>query len=155
MRWGTALLTLVGAVALLAGCGGGGGGSGGGGAKPLAKADYVRQMAAIGKGLSTSLNALSSATTAKTAATELAQAQVALRAAVKKLDAIVPPSDITVQHGKLAAAVGEFADELDPVIAKLKKGNMSALAGVTSLKGLTGIRTASSAITKAGYKIGG
>jgi hypothetical protein len=41
------------------------------------------------------------------------------------------------------------------VIAKLRKGKMSALSTVPTLKGLTEIQTASTAITSKGYKIGG
>ena len=144
------LLALGAMVAsMVAGCGGGGG------AKPLSKADYVAQMTAIGKSLSTSLNTMGSATDAKTAATSLVKVQTDLRAAVKKLDAITPPSDVKTAHEQLSKAVGEFADELGPVITKLKAGNLKALSSVTTLKGITDIQTAANAITKAGYKIGG
>jgi soluble cytochrome b562 len=145
-----ALLTLVVATALLgAGCGGGGG------AKPLSKSDYVAQMTAIGKDLSTSLNTMGSATTAKTAATGLAKVQIDLRAAAKKIEAIKPPDDVKAAHEQLAKGVSDFADELDPIIVKVKGGNLSALTSLTSLKGLKDIQTAAAAITKAGYKIGG
>src|SRR4051812_36144534 len=46
---------------------------------PLAKAEYVTKMKAIGQSLSTSLNTLGSATTAKKAAVALAAVQVDLR----------------------------------------------------------------------------
>ena len=146
-----AVLTLGAAVALLGvGCGGGGSK-----AKALSKTDYVTQMTAIGKGLSTSLNTLGSATTAKTAAAGLAKVQIDLRDAVKKIDAITPPDNVKTAHEQLSKAVSEFADELDPVIVKLKGGNVSALTSITTLKGLKDIQAAAAAITKAGYKIGG
>jgi hypothetical protein len=149
MRRVIAVLAIGAAVALL------GVGCGGSGSKALSKKDYVTQMTAIGKGLSTSLSTLGSATTAKTAATGLAQVQVDLRKAVKQIDAITPPDDVKTAHEQLAKAVGEFADELSPVITKLKKGNLQALTSVTTLKGVKDIQTAAAAITKAGYKIGG
>ncbi len=152
MRKAIAMLTLSAVVGLLAaGCGGGGGG----GAKPLSKADYVKQMTAIGKSLSTSIGKLGSATTAATAATALTKVQSDLRAAVNQLDAITPPDAAKTAHEQLATAVTEFADELDPVITKLKAGNLAALSSVTTLKGLTDIQAAANAITKAGYKIAG
>jgi hypothetical protein len=144
-----AVLALGAAAALL------GTGCGGGGSKALSKTDYVTQMTAIGKGLSTSLNTLGTATTAKTAATGLTQVQVDLRAAVKKIDAITPPADVKAAHEQLSKAVSEFADELDPIIAKLKGGNVQALTSIATLKGLKDIQAAAAAITKAGYKIGG
>ena len=149
MRRVNALLTLGAAVALL------GVGCGGGGSKALSKTDYVAQMTAIGKGLSTSLSTLGTATTAKTAAAGLAKVQVDLRAAVKKIDAIKPPDNVKTAHEQLSKAVSEFADELDPIIVKLKAGNVQALTSITTLKGLKDIQTAAAAITKAGYKIGG
>ena len=78
--------------------------------------------------------------------------------AVKKIDAITPPKDVKDQHKQLSSAVGEFADELSPVIAKLKAGKETLTAGFTSveaLKGIKDIQSAAAAITKAGYKIGG
>ena len=150
MRKAIAILALGSVVGLLAaGCGGGGG------PKPLSKADYVKQMTAIGKSLSTSIGTLGSVTTPSKAATALAKVQTDLRAAVKRLDAITPPADVKTAHQQLATAVSEFADELGPVITKLKAGNLSALSSVTSLKGLTDIQSAANAITKAGYKISG
>lgn len=149
MRRAIALLGVVGMAALLVtGCGSSG-------PKPLSKADYVKQMTVIGKTLSTSLNTLGSATTAKSAATSLAKVQTDIRAAVTKLDAITPPKDVKDAHEQLSKAVAEFADELGPVITKLKAGNLQALQSVTTLKGLTDIQTAAAAITKAGYSIGG
>ena len=146
-------IVLLGALvaALAAGCGGGGGGS-----KPLDKADYVKQMQSIGRDLSTSLNALGGVATspAKTA-TALTSVQTQLRAAADKIDAITPPTDIAAQHKKLADAVREFADELTPLIKKAKGGDKNTLNGLTSLKGVTDIGTASQAISSKGYKIGG
>jgi hypothetical protein len=41
------------------------------------------------------------------------------------------------------------------VIKSLRAGTMTALASVPTLKGLTEIQTASTAISNKGYKIGG
>jgi hypothetical protein len=165
------LLALAAASLLLAaGCGGGGGTTTGtttgaagttaptttaASGSPLAKTEYVAQMKTIGKSLSTSLNTLGSATTAAKAATALAQVQVDLRAAADKIAAITPPDAVKVEHANLVKAVRDFADQLSPVITKLKAGTMAALATVSTLTGLTEIQTASTAITKKGFKIGG
>jgi hypothetical protein len=169
------LAAAVGAAVLLlaAGCGGGGGGTTGAqtttstttttaatttttasGPAP-SKAEYVSQMKVIGQSLSTSLNTLGAAKTAATAATALAKVQTDLRSAADKLAAITPPDAIKTQHGQLVKAVRDFADELDPVIKSLRAGTMTALASVPTLKGLTEIQTASTAISNKGYKIGG
>ncbi len=149
-------LLALGAIAMLlaAGCGGGGGG-GTTAAQPLAKADYIAQMKVIGKGLSTSLNTLGTATTAAKAATALQLVQTDLRAAADKIAAITPPDAVKAEHAQLVQAVRDFADELGPVIKDLQAGKMAALSTVPTLKGLTEIQTASTAISNKGYKIGG
>ena len=68
---------------------------------------------------------------------------------------MTPPADVEDQHEKLTAAVGEFADELDPVIEKLKAGNLAALQTVGQMPALKKIGTATAAIAAAGYKISG
>jgi hypothetical protein len=151
MRRALGFVLLGGMLALLAaGCGGGSG------PKPLDKADYVKQMQTIGQDLSTSLNGLSASTAStKKAATALTKVQGELNAAADKIDAITPPTDIAKPHQQLADAVREFANELTPLIKKVQGGNIAALATLTSLKGVSDIATASDAIAKKGYKIGG
>jgi hypothetical protein len=124
-------------------------------ATPLAKGAYVTRMKAIGRSLSTSLNTLGSATTAAKAAVALTAVQTDLRKAADRIQSITPPEPIKAQHAQLAKAVRDFADELDPVIAKLKAGTITALQSVPTLKGLQEIQTASTAIANKGYKIGG
>jgi hypothetical protein len=124
-------------------------------ANPLPKAAYVNKMKAIGRSLSTSLNSLGAATTASKAAVALTAVQTDLRKAADRIESITPPEPIKAQHAQLAKAVRDFADELDPVIAKLKAGTFTALQTVPSLKGLQEIQTASTAIAGKGYKIGG
>jgi len=144
-----ALLALVGASALLAaGCGGGGG------EEPLTKAEYQKEMQTIGTKLGTSLNSLGSATSASTAADSLKKVQGDLRDAADEMDGIAPPDVVADEHDNLVAGVREFADELDPIIGKLEKGNLQALASVTTLAALTKIQNASTAINKKGFKIG-
>lgn len=120
---------------------------------PMTKAAYDTEMIAIGERLTASIDALNSVTTAKEGATVLAHTQADLRDAVKQLESITPPSRIKAAQRQLANAVGEFADELTPMIAKVKAGNLEALSTFATLKGLQNIRTATSAITKAGYTI--
>ena len=164
-------LAAAGLLLLAAGCGGGGKSNANGttegatteaaatttaeASTPLAKAAYVNRMKAIGRSLSTSLNSLGSATTAAKAAVALTAVQTDLRKAADRIESITPPEPIKAQHAQLAKAVRDFADELDPVITKLKAGAMTALQTVPTLKGLQEIQTASTAIAKKGYKIGG
>lgn len=165
-----AAVPLGAALLLAAGCGGGGGGSTTSAAgtttvaaattteastTPLAKTEYVSRMKVIGTSLSTSLNSLGSATTASKAATALSAVQSDLRAAADKIESLTPPDAIKKQHAQLVKAVRDFADELQPVITKLKGGSITALATVPTLKGLQEIQTASTAIANKGYKIGG
>jgi hypothetical protein len=122
---------------------------------PLGKAAYVSKMRAIGRSLNSSLNSLSSATTADAAATALEAVQTDLRTAADKIEAITPPDAIKAQHAQLEKAVRDFADELGPIVTKLKAGQMTALSQVATLKGVQEIQSASTAIASKGYKIGG
>jgi hypothetical protein len=166
-----ALLAAAALLLLAAGCGGGGKSSAGGttegttteaaatttaaAATPLPKGQYVNRMQTIGRSLSKSLSSLGAATTAARAAVALTAVQTDLRKAADRIESITPPAPIKTQHAQLAKAVRDFADELDPVIAKLKTGAMTALQTVPNLKGLQEIQTASTAIANKGYKIGG
>ena len=131
------------------------GGCGGSSPKPLSKADYVKQMQTIGRSLSTSINSVSTVTSPKQAATALTKVQGDLNAAADEMEKITPPDDIKDAHEKLTQAVSDFADELQPIIDKLNNGNLSALAGVTTLKAFKDLQAAAAQITKAGYKING
>jgi hypothetical protein len=79
---------------------------------------------------------------------------VQLRLAQKEMEAITPPPAIAKQHARLARAVGEFADELDPIIAMIAHGDITAASRVAKLPGYHQLRSAAHAITAAGYKIG-
>jgi hypothetical protein len=131
---------------LLAACGGSSG---------LSKPQYEAQVRAIGDELGGSLSSTTSATTPKAAATALTRVQAQLRTAEKKLKAISPPDAAKAGHARMTKAVSELADELGPVIVKLKSGNLAALATVTSLKGFSDLQTAGDELTKAGYDIEG
>jgi soluble cytochrome b562 len=144
-----ALLALVGASALLvSGCGGGGG------SKPLSKAEYQTQMRTIGDALGNSLNSLGTASSATKAVTAVKKVQTDLRDAADDMADISPPEAVEKEHGDLVAGVREFADELDPIIEKLDKGNLQALQSVASVKALPKIQNAANAINKKGFKIG-
>jgi len=167
------VLAVAATVIAAAGCGGGGGSKTAEGttaagtttapaatttaasSAPLTKAAYVTKMRAIGRSLSTSLNSLNGATTAAKAAIALSTVQKDLRTAATQIESISPPNAIKAQHQQLAKAVTDFADELGPIITKLKGGTLGALSSVTTLKGLREIQTASTAIANKGYKIGG
>jgi hypothetical protein len=144
-----AALPLLAAAALLGGCGGGGSKA------PLSTAGYVSEMKAIEHQLSGMISSTVAATTPTSAAAALATVQSGLRSAVKQLQAIAPPAKAKAAHAQLITAAGELSGELDPVIAKLKGGDLSALATVTTLRGFTDLLKASAAFTKAGFKLTG
>jgi hypothetical protein len=141
------LTTLLGVLALLvAGCGGT--------SEPtMTKAEYVKQMKAVGVGLGKTLDQFATQSDPKKAGAALATAQSGLRDAAKQLEDMKPPENVQTEHAKLVAAIHEFADELDPIISKLQDGDASAAQLVLATKGFTAIQTASNAIAKAGYPI--
>jgi nitrate/nitrite-specific signal transduction histidine kinase len=141
------LTALLGVLALLVG------GCGGKSEATMTKAEYVKQMKAVGVGLGKTLNQFATQSDPKKAGAALATAQSGLRDAAKQLEDMKPPENVQTQHAKLVAAVNEFADELDPIIQKLQNGNASAAQLVLATKGFTAIQSASTAIAKAGYPI--
>jgi hypothetical protein len=125
---------------------------------PMPKAQYVQRMQAIGRSLSTSLNTVGATATAAKTATKLASVQQDLRDAADKLKRITPPRPIKAEHAQLERAVRDFAEELSPVITKLRTGKLAAARTVPTLQALQGLREiqqASAAIAGKGYKIGG
>jgi hypothetical protein len=149
MRRAAAAFFVLGALVLVVG------GCGGKSSPPLSKTEYVKQMATIGRQLSVSINSVARVSKPKDAAAALTKVQDDLNSAADQMKKINPPADIKDQHEKLTQAVSDFADELGPIIDKLNKGHLSALAGVTTLKGFKDLQTAANAITAAGYKING
>jgi transposase len=91
---------------------------------------------------------------ARVAVERLTTLQTRLRSTADRLAAINPPEDIKAEHERLVAAMHEFADELDPVIAEVRRGKLAPIATVTSLKGVAEIQAAALAIAKQGYVIG-
>jgi len=146
-------------VAVGAGCGGGGSKTAGNGANlNAALSPYELAMLKLGGGLNATLTQVGLANrTAKGPAPierNLRKSQVELRAAAVKLEKIVAPARIRAQQALLIKGVREYADELDGVIANLKRGaGPRALAAITNLKGLRDMAIATAAITKAGYVI--
>jgi len=158
-----AVLVLAGACALLAGCGGGKktaattttGATTTTTTHAMSKSAYVAAMKQIGQSLDATLNGLSAAATPAKAATALVDVQRGLRGAGDRLASITPPPSVRVLHARLVKGLRDFADELGPIIAKLRKGQASALAAVPSLKGLREVQSASTAISKKGFAISG
>jgi hypothetical protein len=158
------------AVLLASGCGGGGKKTAGSPtttaavpattaatATPLGKADYEVKMRAIGTSVSESLGSINALTSKATAVRVLTTLQSSLRSAADRLAALSPPSRVKANHAQLVQAVRDFADELDSVIAKLKKGTLQATAVTTTILGLKGVAevgAASTAIANKGFKIG-
>jgi hypothetical protein len=146
-----ALAALVVLAALLTGCGGGGGSA----TTPLKGAAYVHRVDAVSQRLDTVASNLSSAFDDSSSPTaELVTARSALRQAATELAAITPPPAIAAPHERLVAAVNQLADDVTPLIEKLRSGDFADLGdGSLSLKGESEARAAIAAIVKAGYKI--
>jgi hypothetical protein len=126
-------------------------------ATPLGKADYEVKMRAIGTSVSESLGSINALTSKPMAVEVLTTLQSRLRSAADRLAALSPPSRVKANHAQLVQAVRDFADELDSVIAKLKKGTLQATAvtpTILGLKGVAEVGAASSAIANKGFKIG-
>jgi hypothetical protein len=122
-------------------------------AAPLAKAAYVREMTRIGHRLSADINALGSPTTAREAAAGLTRIQAEVRAAQRELASMAPPTPIRAAHERLTRAIGDFATELGPLIARLDRGDLAALATLTAVPAFREIGAATGTIVKAGYRI--
>jgi hypothetical protein len=154
-----AVLVLAAAiVAVGAGCGSGSKTGGAGSSSNAALTPYENAMLALGNKLYLTIAGIDKANRNAGGPTvierNLRKTQIELRAAAVKLTKIVPPARIKAQHVALIRGVREFADELDGVIAKLKKGSGPAVLGtLPSLKGIRDMTAASTAITKAGYVI--
>jgi hypothetical protein len=144
-----ALCVLTMLTPLLAGCGGGSA------SKPLKGAAYVHRVDAVANRLDAAATNLASAFDASASpAAELVTARSALRRAASELAAITPPPAIEGPHKRLVAAVNQLADDVTPLIAELKSGDVADLgAGSLSLRGESEARAAIAAIVKAGYKI--
>jgi hypothetical protein len=153
---GFVLLSLGAALAVIAaGCGGGGSSSSSndanGGFTP-----YEVKMQALGNSLASSL--LVTGTANRTATDtqivkNLRKAQKALRVAAAKLKAITPPAGARPGHQLLEKGVTEYAEEIDGLIAGLKKGDRQAIFNVTALKGVKDMTQGTHEISKAGYII--
>lgn len=141
----------VGICALTVACLAGFGGS----AKPLSKAQYDKQMTAIGKSFGTALGQFGSPKTAHEAQLAATKLQSEIGTIDTALGAITPPAPIRADHARLVAAIGEFERELGPVISTLKTGDTAVLKSVSTLKGLQDVDSAVAAISKAGYSIEG
>src|SRR5262249_62047353 len=111
------------------------------------------EVDAVAPGLDSVTNELYTPTDASSAAAELATVEAALRKAAGRLGAISPPPAIRADHARLVKAMTELADGVEPVIAKLKAGDLEAAVSAFSLKGARDARTAIAAINRAGYKI--
>jgi hypothetical protein len=136
-------------------CGGGGGGA-------TSKADYLKQMQALGQELSSSFNNLSNATPTdiKSSATLINQIADALDTAGDKLDEINPPSDAANAHQKLVDGAHEAADDFRELAKKLDTATLSELPKLMSqlnpsnLPGFEKMQQAVNELKAKGYDLG-
>jgi hypothetical protein len=117
------------------------------------KSKYVTKMRSAGLDYGGVVDNLARTQTAEAAAILTSQLQETLRKEVGLMEAIPPLPGVRSEHAALVRAVGDFADELDAVIARLKKGDKAAVGELRSLRGLGEIRTALAAFTSKGYDI--
>jgi hypothetical protein len=141
------------AIVCLVGCGGNGSKSSG--PEPLSKAAYDRQMTAIGRSLGTAFAPVGAATTAQEAQAALSTVEGELTSLENKARRITPPTPLAADQALLVTAFGEIRSELNPLITKLKSGELQAVNSIASLKGIKDLATAVHAISKAGYNIEG
>ena len=144
------LIVLCAMVALAAsGCGGSSG------PHPLSKKDYIAQLNVLSGQVRSFLDGLRTpAPSARVAAARLSSLRDRLEAGAAKLDKIVPPKEIEKQHRALVTGVRDLVDELDPLIARIRRGNLPLIATVTSLPGVSKIQAAVVALAQKGYLIG-
>ena len=138
-------LVLAAIVALLAGCGGTGEG------RPASA--YVREVNAVASSLDSVTNDLYTPSDPSSAAQELRTVQTALEQAQRQLAAIEPPAAIRADHEQLVRAIGELANGVGPLIARLQAGNDPGAGLASSLRGAADARRAIAAIRAAGYEI--
>jgi hypothetical protein len=138
------VVTVVLAVALLAGCGGG---------SKSPSTGYVSQMNAVASGLDSVTNDLYTPTDPSSAVAELVTVHAALAKAARQLATITPPRAVKADHEQLVQAVEELAAGVGPVITKLKSGNLDGAGAALSLRAAAKARKAIEAIDRAGYPI--
>ena len=119
------------------------------------KRRYDEQMLVLGEQLSRSLAEIGNRNGGTTAQTghNLRTAIPTLRAAARKLGAIVPPAPVRAEHQLLRKAILELASELVGPIARLERGDLNGLGAIYSLKGARDMESASANIVKLGYAI--
>ena len=147
------LAVALGAVA--AGCGGGGGGS-------SSKADYQKQMQALGQELSSSFSNLGNTkpTDVKGSVALLNKLGDALDTAGDKLDEIDAPSDAADAHQKLVDGAHQAADEFRDMAKKLEGAKLADVPQLlsqlnpSSLPGFQKLQEAVKELQAKGYQLG-
>jgi len=143
-------------LALAAGCGGGGGGS------ELSKSEYQKEVQAVGKTLSTSIDDLGSAVSGsgdlEEAAGQIDALQEALKGAADDLAELEPPSDVESAHDKLVEGIRGFADGLDDLESAMADGDVDEIqkfqTDFASSDAVQKISDATEELGEKGYKIG-
>jgi hypothetical protein len=136
------------------------------GAAGFAGGPYVTQMRVPGQELSTSLRSIPDVTAlglrypvrptaAREAATKLTTVRLTLSDATRRLREITPPVAIATFHADLKQGAAELETELGPIIAGLKKGYLTELSKLPSLRGVAEVEVGLRALKAHGYSIGG
>lgn len=149
-------LALLAFLLALAGCGGGGGGS------ELSKSEYQKEVQAVGKTLSTSIDDLGSAVSGsgdlEEAAGQIDALQEALKGAADDLAELEPPSDVESAHDKLVEGIRGFADGLDDLESAMADGDVDEIqkfqTDFASSDAVQKISDATEELGEKGYKIG-
>jgi hypothetical protein len=142
----TAIVVLACSVLVAGGCGGGG-------SARLTGVAYSERMRAISSELSASLGSVGWAGTLAdaTRAVEFLQSDAYVAAAT--MDTLSPPTDIEVEHGRLARALRELGRELRPLIVRLERGDLRPLTQIESLRAFRKVQQIATLITLDGYDL--
>jgi hypothetical protein len=137
------LALLLGAVALVAGCGGG--------SNRMSKAEFEQHIQKDGSAIQKAIKGLSSSSSLDDLATNIPPAEKAVKAAADDLDAANPPADAEDATNTIVKALRSIDTKLKQLQAAAKKGDVVA---VQSAPEIAAAQQAANELKKKGYKIG-
>jgi hypothetical protein len=126
---------------------------------------YATQLTASAREVTASLAGLGAVTgmsiqypvkpdTARRASTKLAGVEAKLRQVAKTLAAMHPPAAVRADHTRLTKGVTALADQVAPVLARLRNGYLVAAAKLPNLPAAATVGDALAALRKHGYRVG-
>jgi hypothetical protein len=146
-----ALLAVLALVGGAAACGGSG---------RLSKSAYEKKVRADGRDIKNTFQALSGSnfSSLDQMAAQIGKGQNELRKAADDLDGLKPPKEVEADNKKLAKALRELADELEPLRKGAAEGNPKKVQkAANSLQSSTAVQDAKAATSdmkSKGYSLG-